>query len=199
MNRFRRTQKNAILPIDASSKDPTQHRPYPVDVVVRPDTSKDCRAKTTRRVEWTTSPYMANRYTYILSSLEQKTRLDTYDAWIQTPNARPINTGARPVFDLLSTATIRITVTKANVSNSSIVKPIHRRRKIESVEFLGSERMLSSPCHHWIRSRTSPFTSVELGNESNQVAPPRQCRYVAAGTRSWIRNDRHQISLETYD
>jgi hypothetical protein len=47
----------------------------------------------------------------------------TYAARIFPTNVNPINKDAKPVFDFVSSATDRITVTNKNVIKNSIIKP----------------------------------------------------------------------------
>ncbi len=47
----------------------------------------------------------------------------TYAARILPTNVNPISKDARPVFDFVSNATNRITVTNKNVIKNSIIKP----------------------------------------------------------------------------
>ena len=53
--------------------------------------------------------------------------LFTYTARMLTAKANPINSGASPVFDFVSSATMRMTVTRTNVTIASIKIPLRER------------------------------------------------------------------------
>jgi hypothetical protein len=52
----------------------------------------------------------------------------TYTARILTANVNPIRIGARPVLDFVSSATIRITVTRTNVTINSMKIPLKTKK-----------------------------------------------------------------------
>jgi len=58
-----------------------------------------------------------------------KTLFSTYTARILTAKANPIKSGASPVFDFVSSATIRIIVTSTNVTIASIIIPFTNKKR----------------------------------------------------------------------
>ena len=88
--------------------------------MIFPLISKYSWTKRTSWIKWTTGIRTTTSNTFVLSTSPS---VFTYIARIFTANANPIRMGARPVFDFVSRATIKMTVTRTNVTIHSITIP----------------------------------------------------------------------------
>jgi hypothetical protein len=68
--------------------------------------------------------------------LKSKNFSSTYIARILTAKANPIKSGASPVFDFVSSATIRITVTSTNVTTASVKIPFTKKKNQSPMKIL---------------------------------------------------------------